>query len=102
MLVFVNDVLGKPDVPSNHPAHEAWLRSEAAVHSLHVRMVAFETFFQYAFSLGCAQPVALSDSTSRMPVGVMRNIPTMPVPVVPVVRIRPSPLRYLDGEEKAL
>jgi hypothetical protein len=36
-----------------------------------------------------------------MPVGVIRNIPTKPVPVVPGVRIRPSSLRYLDGEVKA-
>jgi hypothetical protein len=37
-----------------------------------------------------------------MPVGVIRDIPTMPVPVVPVVRIRPSSLRDLEGEVKAL
>ena len=45
--------------------------------------------------------MALSDSTSRMPVGVIKNIPTIPVPDVPVARIRPSSLSYLDGEVKA-
>jgi hypothetical protein len=65
-------------------------------------MVAFEPLFQYAFSLSCAQPAAFIDSTSRVPVGVIKDIPTMPVPVVPVVRIRPSSLRDLEGEVKAL